>query len=151
MENFLTPKGFKKFQDELVWRKETERMRIAKLLAAAGEHGDLSENAERVAAEEAHLSNEKRIQELETWLRGATIVESRPRDGVINIGSKITLLLNGKEEIYQLVGSLEADPSKGLISNESPLGRVLLGKKVDQVIEVQTRQGIVRCKIVKVE
>lgn len=150
MKEFLTINGLNELRAELEERKQ-KRGEIAARLAAAAEKGDLTENAEYTAAREEQMFNESRIQELEAILREAEIINSHPKDGTIGIGSKITLSSNGEKKTYQLVGSLEANPTKGLISEKSPLGQALIGKKAGQTIKVKTVQGVVEYKITKVE
>ncbi len=152
MKKFLTPEGLRKLKIELEWRKDTVRKEIAQRLATAVERGDLTENAEFTAAKDEQMFNEGRIQELENLLTSAMIIENHQPDGVVSIGSKVTVLINNNQkQEYRLVGSAEADPTKGLISDESPIGKVLLGKKVGQVVVVDTPRGKTKCKIIKIE
>jgi len=151
MKVFLTPEGLKKIKEELGWRKNQKRREIAARLAVAKEQGDLSENAEYTAAKEEQMFNEGRIQELETLLRSAEVIDSHPSDGTVAVGSKVTVLINNQKQIFRIVGSFEADPVKGWISNDSPIGQALLGRKNGEVVEINTPRGGVKYKIIKIE
>ncbi len=151
MRKFLTPEGLKKIRKELVWRKGEKRREIAVRLAAAVEKGDLTENAEYTTAKEEQMFNEGKIQELEVLLRSVEVIESHPSDGIVAVGSKVTVLINHQKQIYQLVGSPEADPTSGKISYESPIGQILIGKRAGETIKVQAPRGKIKYKIIKVE
>lgn len=145
---------FEELRAELKHKVEVERKRLAKRLKAAIEMGDLSENAEYIAAKEEQAFLEGRIRELEILLRHAVIIEEDdgPND-VVRLGSTVTVVeLNGSDaEMFTIVGKVEANPRQGKISNESPLGKALLGHKVGDVVHVQTPAGETAFKIVDIK
>ena len=151
---FLTKEGYEKLIAELNYLKTVKRKEIAGHLEHARSMGDLRENAEYDAAknEQAHL--EKRMAELENKLSQASLIdeESMARDKVL-IGAMVTMIdLDTKEEsVYTLVSSEEADLAQSKISTSSPIGKALLGHKVDEIVEVKIPKGIVRYKILKIE
>lgn len=150
---YLTLQGEKELRKELEHLTGTVRLEIAKRLKSAIEMGDLSENAEYKAVKEEQGFIEGRIQEIEYILRNAEIIEEN-NDGYdeVKLGAKITLQEEDfPEEIYHLVGSREADPGNGRISNESPIGEALMGKKVGDVVNVETPGGMLEFKITKIE
>jgi transcription elongation factor GreA len=150
---YLTAEGAAKLKIELEHLKGSARQEMAQRLRSAIQMGDLSENADYHKAKEDQGFLEGRIQELEYLLRNATIIENTPnQSGEIIVGSRITIQENGGEtETYHLVGSKEADPRKGRISNESPIGRALMGKKEGDEFSVETPGGAIQFKVLKVE
>lgn len=150
---YLTLEGEKELRKELEHLTGTVRLEIAKRLKAAIEMGDLSENAEYIATKEEQGFIEGRIQEIEYYLRNAEIIaEGNGGYDEVRVGAKITIKEEDfPEEIYHLVGSQEADPGNGRISNESPIGQALLGKKVGDDVKVETPGGILVFKIIKIE
>ena len=148
---YLTKEGYEKLTNEFEYLKNTKRREIAKALEHARQLGDLRENAEYDSAKEAFAQNEKRIHELEDKLSRAEIVDDikSPRDAVY-IGTKVRLLdLDTNEEIeYSLVGQDEANPLEGLISIASPVGKALLGHKVDDIVHITIPAGVSKYKIV---
>jgi transcription elongation factor GreA len=152
--HYLTKEGKKKLQEELEELKGPGREEMAQRLRSAIEMGDLSENADYIKAKEDQGFLEGRIQELQWILSNSEIIdESSRRNGKIDIGATVTIQEVGydDEEIYQVVGSQEADPTNGRISNESPIGMALLGNKVGDVVSVKTPNGPVEFKIIRVE
>ncbi|MEJ5240746.1 MAG: transcription elongation factor GreA [Anaerolineales bacterium] len=149
---YLTAEGMARLKAELEELKGPRRQELAARLRAAIQMGDLSENADYHKAKEDQAFLEGRIQELEYLLRNAILIEENgPRD-VVTLGARVTIQEEGfPPETYHLVGAKEADPRNGKISNESPIGRALLDHKVGDVVEVQTPDGIVRLKILKIE
>lgn len=150
---YLTEEGAQKLRDELEHLKGTVREDLAKRLKAAIEMGDLSENADYIATKEEQGFIEGRIQELEHLLRHATIIENK-EDGydVVKLGAKITIQEKDfSPEKYYIVGSREANPSNGRISNESPIGKALMGKKVGDQVTVKTPNGSLELKILAIE
>ena len=150
---YLTREGLEKLKEELTWRIEVRRPEIARQTEEARKEGDLSENAGYDEAKYQAGMNEGRIMELEHRLKHAVIIETD--DGpasVVQLGRTVTIIDKefGDEEVYTLVGSAEADPSAGKISNESPIGSALLGKKVGDVVSVQTPGGEVSFEIAKI-
>ncbi len=150
---YLTKDGKKELQKELENLKGPVRLEIARRLKSAIEMGDLSENAEYVAVKEEQGFIEGRIQEIEYILREAVLIEeNNSKHDSVTVGAKITIQeADFPEELYHLVGSKEADPSNGRISNESPIGQALLGKKVGDEVNVQTPGGTLNFKILKIE
>lgn len=145
----LTNEGKNKLEQELVKRK-VKRREIVEKIELAKEHGDLSENAEYHEAREEQSFNEGRIIEIENILKNASIAKQSNNAGA-QIGSKVTVLLNGEEKEFTIVGSHEGNPLNGLISCESPLGEALLDKNVGEIVEVKTPKGLMDCKIVRVK
>jgi len=152
-EIYLTAEGAEKLRKELEHLKAEERPKLSERLHEAVSMGDLSENADYHAAKEYQGFLEGRIQELERLLQEAVIVE--PSTGakyVVAVGSTVTIQEEGfPEETYQVVGAKEADPANGRISNESPIGSALLDKRVGDEVVVQTPEGEIRLKIIKIE
>lgn len=150
---YLTSEGAARLKDELAHLKGPEREAIAARLRAAISQGDLSENADYHKAKEDQAFLEGRIQELEYLLKNAIIIEGNSglRDRV-EVGARVTVQEEDfPPETYHLVGAKEADPRNGKISNESPIGRALLGGKVGDVVLADTPGGAVRLKILKIE
>ena len=150
-QTYLSPEGVEKLKKELQELKTKKRQEIARRLQEAKDLGDLSENAEYFEAKEAQSLNENRIAELEELLKNAVIIKSPNAEDVVSIGSKIETKLNNSVEVFSIVGSAEAKPQEGKISNESPLGRAFLGKKAGDEVEVKTPKGVVKYKIIKIE
>jgi len=149
--NYLTPEGEAKLKAELEELKEPKREELAARLRSAIQMGDLSENADYHKAKEDQGFLEGRIQEIEAILRHAVIIEKSAGD-VVSIGSHVTIQEGDLEpETYHIVGPTEADPRKGRISHESPIGIALMNKKVGQVAEAETPGGKIKFKIVKIE
>lgn len=150
---YLTIEGEQELRKELEHLTGTVRLEIARRLKAAIEMGDLSENAEYIATKEEQGFIEGRIQEIEYILRNVEIIdEGNGGYDEVRLGAKITIQEEDfPEELYHLVGSKEADPGNGKISNESPIGQALLGKKVGDDIKVETPGGTLEFTIVKIE
>ena len=148
----LTHEGLKKLEDELQELKVVRRKDVAGKIKEARGQGDLSENAEYDAAKEEQAEIESRIVVIENMLRNAEVIHSETNTDSVNIGNKVKLFDNEfEEEIeYTLVGSAEADPFNGKISNESPIGAALLGHKVGDIIEAETPDGILKFKILEI-
>jgi transcription elongation factor GreA len=148
---YLTTEGAEKLRAELKELTGRRREELAQRLRAAIQMGDLSENADYHKAKEDQSFLEGRIQEIEAVLRTAVIVEKRYSD-VVTVGSTVTVQEeNFDPETYYVVGAKEADPRKGKISNESPIGRALMYHKVGYVVEAETPGGKIKFKILKVE
>ncbi len=140
----LTPEGYKKLEEELRTLKVEGRTEIAEKIKEARSYGDLSENAEYDAAKDAQAAMEQRITTIENMLKNAQIVsESDVSTDVITIGSKVKLFdVEFEEEVeYTIVGSTEANPDDGRISDESPIGSAILGHKADEVVDVVLPNG----------
>lgn len=150
--NYLTPEGEAKLKAELEELKGPKREELSQRLRSAIQMGDLSENADYHKAKEDQGFLEGRIQELEAILRTSVIIEKTDNKEVVNIGSLVTLQETGFDpETYHLVGPTEADPRKGRISYESPIGRALLAKRVGDTAEAETPGGKIKFKIIKIE
>src|SRR5574344_179302 len=143
-KNILTYAGIKELEDELQELKVVKRREIAQKIKEAREQGDLSENAEYDAAKDEQRDSEARIEEIEAILKNAEVVVEEEVDlDKINIGCKVKILdIEFNEELeYKIVGSTEANSLKGKISNESPVGRALIGKKVGDSVTIETQVG----------
>jgi transcription elongation factor GreA len=151
--SFLTREGYQKLQDELDHLRNIKRMEIADRLHEAMDDGELIDNAEYEAAKNEQAFVEGRIKELEILLANARVIdESHISTEVVQIGSTITIKEEGFEpEIYTIVGTAEADPRYGRISNESPLGKAVLNHKSGDQISIEAPEGAYKVQIVKVE
>lgn len=137
----LTIEGKNELEEELVELK-AQRAPIAEKIANARDYGDLSENAEYDAAREEQGQVEGRIAEIEDILKNADIIKAgASSDGKIRVGSTVELKMGAKKMVYTIVGPVEADPLDGKISNESPIGRALLGKKQGEKVAIETPKG----------
>jgi transcription elongation factor GreA len=152
-EIYLTSEGAKKLEAELEELKGPKRDEMAKRLRSAIQMGDLSENADYHKAKEDQGFMEGKIQELEYLLKNAKIIDvSEVPTDTIQVGSHVTVQEGDfPPEIYFLVGAKEADPRNGKISNESPIGRVLLGGHVGDEVTASTPGGDIKLKILKIE
>ncbi|MEA3304342.1 MAG: transcription elongation factor GreA [Patescibacteria group bacterium] len=151
-QTLITQAGLIKLQDELQYLKDVRRKEIADTIKEAISYGDLSENAEYTAAKEEQGFVEGRISELEEQIKYAKIIEDTA-SGKVNIGSTVTIKNVTKdlpEESYTIVGSVEADPFKNMISNESPLGIAIIGKKKGDSITIDAPAGEIEYKVVKI-
>jgi transcription elongation factor GreA len=149
----LTYDGLKRLEDELQDLKVVKRKEIAAKIKEARGQGDLSENAEYDSAKEEQAEIEARIVRLEKMLRNAEVIDEEDVDAEsVSLGSNVTILdVEMNEEIeYFIVGSTEADPLNGRISNESPLGLALLSRKIGDTISVEAPDGIIEYKIVDI-
>ena len=152
---FLTPNGLKKIQEELQHLRTVRREEVAQRLHEAMEGGDIQENAEYEDAKNERAFVEGRILTLETILGNAELIEENGPTDHVGLGSRVTVVEVGYEEgepeKYQVVGSAEADPVAGLISNQSPLGRGLMGSKVGDTVTINAPAGLIKFKIVAIE
>lgn len=148
---FLTREGLKKLEEELEFLRTTRRAQVAERLHNAQEDGELIENAEYEDAKNEQAFVEGRILTLETMLSNAVIIDEHGPNDVVSLGSRVTVKEadTGMEE-YLLVGAAEANPKQGRISNESPLGRALLGRRVGDEVKVQAPAGPLSFRIVKI-
>lgn len=148
----LTPKGFADIETELAKLREEDRPRIIQAIKEAREQGDLSENADYDAARDEQAKVEARIQELEYMLEHATIIDEAPK-GIVGIGATVTISYiddDDDEDVYKIVGSLEADPFDNKVSDESPIGKALCGAKEGDIVSVPSPNGSYDVKIVKI-
>ena len=156
-EVLLTEEGFKKIEDELELLKTVRRKEVAERIKVAISFGDISENSEYDEAKNEQAQLEERILKLENILRVAVIIDESSIDtnlvtvgSVVKIEFKDALTDEVEEDEYTIVGSAEADPSESKISNESPIGKALLGKVVGDEIDVQVPDGISKIKILEI-
>ena len=153
-KRLLTFAGLKAIEDELENLKVVKRKEVAGKIKEAREQGDLSENAEYDAAKDEQRDIEARIDEIEKILKNAEVVVEEEVDlDKINIGCKVRILdvEENEELVYKMVGSTEANSLKGKISNESPVGKALIGAKKGDTVEVETQVGILKYKILEIE
>ena len=153
-KNILTYEGLRKYEEELQELKVVKRKEVAQKIKEAREQGDLSENAEYDAAKDEQRDIEARIEELEKILKNAeVVVEDEVDINVISIGCKVKILdVEFDEELeYKIVGSTEANSLKGKISNESPVGKALIGKKKGDVVQVETQVGVLKYTVLEIE
>ena len=153
-KNILTYEGLQKLEAELEDLKVNKRKEVAAKIKEAREQGDLSENAEYDAAKDEQRDIEARIEEIEKILKNAEVfVEEEVDLDKINIGCKVRILdvEENEELVYKMVGSTEANSLKGKISNESPVGKALIGAKKGDTVEVETQVGILKYKILEIE
>ena len=153
-KNILTYEGLKKYESELEELKVIKRQEVAQKIKEAREQGDLSENAEYDAAKDEQRDIEARIEELEKLLKNAEVVDEDEVDtDKISIGCKVLILdIEFSDELeYKIVGSTEADSLKGKISNESPVGKALMGHKVGDIVEVETQVGAIQYKVLEIQ
>ena len=152
-KNVLTYEGLKRYEAELQDLKVVRRKEIADKIKEAREQGDLSENAEYDAAKDEQRDIEARIEYLEELLKNAEVyVEDEATLDAVSIGTTVVLLdLEFDEEVeFKIVGSTEADSLQGLISNEAPVGKALLGKKIGDLVTVDTQMGEVQYKVLNI-
>ena len=149
---YLTSEGAQRLKEELEFLKTVKRQELAQRLRQAIQMGDLSENADYIAAKEEQGFLEGRIQELEALLRNAVIIENNGHKDTVDIGATVTIQQEGyPPETYTIVGSTEANPIEGRISHESPIGKALMGHKAGDVVEITTANGSSKVTILKVE
>lgn len=150
-EFLLTSEGFLELETELNTLKNEDRPRIIEAIKEARAQGDLSENADYDAARDEQAKIEARIQELEYMLEHAKMIEKKSGD-VVTVGTTVTVKYvdDDEEEEYSIVGSMEANPFLNKISNESPIGKAIMNRKVGEVISVESPNGSYDVKIVKI-
>ena len=151
-EVFFTEEGLQKAEDELEQLKSVERRKVADNIKEALAYGDISENAEYDHAKNEQARLEEKISKLEQQIGNAVIIEENTSKDIVNVGSGVIIQEAGSDytEEYKIVGSAETDPLKGKISNESPMGEALLGKKVGEIVPVSTPDGIVDFEVIEI-
>lgn len=151
--HYLTAEGAERLKTELAYLKGPAREQLAKRLRAAIQQGDLSENADYIAAKEEQAFLEGRILELTSILSNFQIIEEKQNErGIVDIGTHVTIQEDDYDpETYYIVGPKEADPANARISHESPIGRALIGHKVGETVIAETPNGSIRFKILKIE
>lgn len=153
-EVFLTPEGFKELEEKLEMLKVVKRREVAEKIKVAREFGDITENAEYDSAKDEQAMIEGEIFVIEQKLRTAKIIKEEELDkSAVSVGCTVTLLDYEENEniTYRIVGTTEADPEKNRISNESPVGNALLGKKVNDIIIVEAPGGKSKFKILEIK
>lgn len=151
-EIYLTKEGLKKLEEELEHLRNVRRQEVADRLREAMEAGELIDNAEYEAAKNEQAFVEGRILELDHILAVAKVIEPKKKSDRVVIGSTVVIREGrSKPETYTIVGVAEANPKEGLISNESPLGKALLDKKVGDFVTVDAPDGELRFKIVEIK
>ncbi|EOC99775.1 transcription elongation factor GreA [Caldisalinibacter kiritimatiensis] len=153
-EVILTSEGLKKVENELEYLKTVKRKEVAERIKQAIAFGDISENSEYDEAKNEQAQVEERIAKLEKMLRYAKVIDAADISvDVVSVGSRVTVKDEEfNEEIeYTIVGSAEADPYEAKISNESPVGKALIGRKVGDVVEVQVPDGVIKYEVLKIE
>ena len=150
---FLTPEGYKNLQEELEYLRTVKRQEVADRLHEAMEGGELIENAEYEAAKNEQAFVEGRIQELEIILASARVIDDKIKSGdVIQVGSTVTIQEEGEDkETYTIVGAAEANPREGRISNESPIGKAILGHRAEDEVMVDAPGGSFKVRVIKVK
>jgi transcription elongation factor GreA len=148
---YLSKERLEELTAELEELKKTKRIEVAERLKRAKEYGDLSENAEYAEAREEQATVETRIFELEELLKKATIIKKTEGSDMVHVGSTVTAKKDGKIVTYTIVGSYEAKPEAGKISDESPLGRAFIKHKVGDDVAVETPSGAATYVITKIE
>lgn len=143
----LTHEGLKKLNEELKYLINEKRKEVIERIREAAAHGDLSENADYAQAREEQSFIEGRIQEIEEMIKNAEIITAATQHNTVTIGSTVTLKVNGNTKKYSIVGSNEANPGEGKISNESLVGKSLLGKKLGDKFTVQAPAGAMEYEI----
>lgn len=148
---YLTRDGYSKLEEELKQLRNVRRPQVAERIRRAKEFTDTVDNAEYDDAKNEQAFVEGRIQDIERMLAHAVIIDDHPTADVVRLGSKVSVRTpEGEVEHYIIVGSLEADPRQGKISNESPVGRALLGKRVGDVASVQAPGGSFSLSVIEI-
>ena len=145
----LTPEGLAKIKIELEELKSSGRKAVVARIKAAKELGDLSENAEYDDARNEQSFIEGRIQELESMIVNARVIQHKS-NSTVDLGCTVTVEVDGDDETYEIVGAAESNPTTGKISSESPIGAALLGHKVGDVVKVKSPAGEFSCKVKKI-
>ena len=151
MDHYLTPERLEELKKELNELKTVNRLEVSEKLKRAKELGDLSENAEYVEAREEQSRIETKIIKLEETIRNASLITKGGQHQTVKIGSTIVVLKDGQERKFTIVGANETRPEAGLISNESPLGKTFLDKRVGDVVTIKTPGGEVKYKIIAID
>jgi len=150
---YLTAEGIEKLREELDHLVNVKRPALADRLHKAIQQGDLSENADYITAKEEQGFLEGRIQQIEAMLRSAVIIQEDGPNDEVTLGNRVTVLEGGagETETFRIVGPAEADPSGGKVSNESPLGRALLGQRVGATVTVEAPSGEIIFQVIAIQ
>ena len=148
----LTPEGLENLKKEIEYLSTDKRREVAERIKEAREFGDISENSEYDDAKNEQAMLEARIAQLEERLRDAIVIdEAGLPDDVVSLGTHVTLKLPTGEATFQVVGSAESDPDENRLSNESPIGKAILGRKKGEVVEVSAPRGALKFKILAID
>jgi transcription elongation factor GreA len=147
---YITKEGLKKLQEELIYLKKEKMPEIVERIARAKELGDLSENAEYHDAKDEQGFVAGRIVDLENMINKSEIIQANSSKETVSVGCNIKVRCGSDEYNYTIVGSNEANPSKGLISNESPIGRAFLGCKIGEKVTVKIPKGEMECEVLEI-
>ena len=147
---YISKEGLEQIKKELEDLK-IKRQEIAQRLEEAKALGDLSENMEYQQAKEAQAFNEGKILEIEELLKNAMVISKNGSNSVVQIGGTVEVSAHGEKQVFTIVGSEEAKPAEGKISNESPLGMAFIGRRTDDEVSVETPKGEMKYKIMKIE
>ena len=153
-EVILTPEGYKKLQKEIEYLQNDKRREVAERIRVAREFGDIAENAEYDDAKNEQAHVEARIAMLEERLKNARVVTKKEiKSGEVSIGTKVRLKdMDANQTVeYHIVGSAEANPAENRLSNESPVGKAIMGRKKGEVVEVAAPRGKLRYKIMEIK
>jgi transcription elongation factor GreA len=150
-KQYLTKERLEEFKDELATLKNKKRVEVAERLKQAKEYGDLSENSEYAEAREEQANVETRIAELEDVLKQAVTIKKAEGGDTVTVGCTVTVRRGETTKSYTVVGSYEAKPEEGRISDESPLGKAFMKKKVGDIVSVTAPSGTVSYEILKIE
>jgi transcription elongation factor GreA len=148
---YVSAEGLHKLEEELEHLRTARRKEIAERIHAAMEFGDYSENSELEDAKNEQAFVEGRIMTLEQMLKNAVVIDQNGHHDKVELGSKIVVEIDGERENYTVVGSAEANPAEGRISNESPVGRALLGHRSGEKVRAVVPNGVIEMKIVQVQ
>jgi transcription elongation factor GreA len=147
----VTPDGLEALKAEYDDLVSNRRPEIIRTIAAAREEGDLRENAGYHAARHDQTLIEGRIRQLEQMLKRVQVIDSAGAGGVVRLGSKVTIEIDGDKETYTIVGSVESNPREGKISDKSPFGQALLGSKIGQQVSIHTPSATLKAKVLSIE
>ena len=151
-ETFLTPEGHKKLEEELAHLKTVRRPEVAQAIHEAKMDGDVSENAGYEEAKRQQAFLEGRIMTVEAMLKNAVLIEANGSSDTVILGSQVTVVEDGLDpETYTIVGSAEANPGDGRISNESPLGKALMGRRAGDSVAFEAPGGQVEMELLRIE
>jgi len=148
----MTKEGLKNLEEELKYLVTVRRKEIAENIKQARDYGDLSENSEYDEAKNEQAVVEARIQQLEATLKNVQVIDVQENTKIVNVGSKVKVLFKdeNEEEVFEIVGSNEADPDNNKISYESPVGKALMGAKAGKTVKVETPSGLIEVKVLKI-
>ncbi len=147
---YVSAEGLKRLQAELEELRTAKRAEVAQRIHAAMEFGDYSENSELEQAKNDQAFLEGRIMTLEQTIKNARLIDEKSKHDIVEVGSHITVEADGRKEQYVIVGSAEASPAEGKISNESPVGRALQGHKAGETVKMSVPAGAVEMKILSI-